>query len=74
MSKKFLHSHTYIRHTDPVFLLMQQDNKNLMEPAETEVIPEDIVEMRDDQIRLASIDLDTIEMRYDSTRLKSTET
>jgi RND family efflux transporter MFP subunit len=38
--------------------------------AETEVIPEDIVEMRYDQIKLAKISTDTLGMRYLSNSIK----
>lgn len=40
------------------------------EPQETEVIPEDIVEMRDDQVKLANIETGSVEMRSLSGILK----
>jgi cobalt-zinc-cadmium efflux system membrane fusion protein len=45
-------------------------NKKSITEKETEVIPEDIVEMRDDQIKLANIQTGKIEMRSLSATLK----
>lgn len=39
--------------------------------AETEILPEDIVELRDDQIRLAGIELGSIKMQALSNRIKA---
>ena len=45
-------------------------NKPALEAAETEVLPEDIVEMREDQIKLADIQIGSIEMRSLNNTLK----
>ena len=45
-------------------------NKPALEAAETEVLPEDIVEMREDQIKLADIQTGSIEMRSLNNTLK----
>jgi RND family efflux transporter MFP subunit len=44
--------------------------KGAAEPKETEVLPEDIVELRADQIKLANIETGTIEMQSLSGKLK----
>jgi len=58
----------------PVFLLAMiscnSGNKKAAESEAEEVIPEDIVEMRADQIKLANIETGTIEMRSLSGTLK----
>ena len=46
------------------------DNKPVAEATEVEVIPEDIVELRDDQIKLAGIQTGSVEMRSVSNTLK----
>ena len=45
-------------------------NKPVVKTAEVEVLPEDIVEMREDQIKLAGIQLGTVEMRSVNNTLK----
>jgi len=45
-------------------LSCSKTNKNTEESTEAEVIPEDIVEMRYDQIRLAKIETDSIRIKY----------
>jgi cobalt-zinc-cadmium efflux system membrane fusion protein len=47
-----------------------QGNNKTGTAANTEVIPDDIVEMRFDQIKLAGVDTGSIEMRYLSNTLK----
>jgi len=46
------------------------DSKPVAEAAEVEVLPEDIVELRDDQIKLAGIQTGSVEMRSVSNTLK----
>jgi len=46
------------------------DAKSVAEATEVEVLPEDIVELRDDQIKLAGIQTGSIEMRSVSNTLK----
>ena len=45
-------------------------NTSVVETEETEVLPEDVVEMRDDQIKLSNIETDSIEFRSLSGTLK----
>ena len=49
---------------------MQRRKKSGTETKEAEVLPEDIVELRDDQIKLANIETGAIEMRSLSGTLK----
>jgi len=57
----------------PIFILLiscSQQNKTNVQNKEVEVIPEDIVEMRDDQVKLANIETGLIEIRSMSSSLK----
>jgi membrane fusion protein, heavy metal efflux system len=56
---------TLIMYSGLVFCLLScsKGNKNAVEPKVAEVLPEDIVELRADQIKLANIELGSIEMR-----------
>lgn len=47
-----------------------RENKPVVETAEVEILPENIVEMREDQVRLAGITMGEIEMRSVSNTLK----
>ncbi len=51
-------------------LVSCKNQKNLAEAEEPEVLPEDIVEMRDDQVKLAQIETGAFEMRFLSMTLK----
>jgi RND family efflux transporter MFP subunit len=70
MSKKFY----ILKLTFAILILSQlscsKTTKTGEGAAETEVIPEDIVEMRYDQVRLAKIATDTLGMRYLSNSIK----
>jgi cobalt-zinc-cadmium efflux system membrane fusion protein len=47
-----------------------RDSKPVGGATEVEVLPEDIVELRDDQIKLAGVEMGIIEMRTLSNNLK----
>ena len=49
---------------------INSDSKPVAEATEVEVLPEDIVELRDDQIKLAGIQTGSVEMRSVSNTLK----
>src|SRR5665811_1018508 len=51
-------------------ILSCNKGKNTVEVKETEVLPEDIVELRDDQLKLANIETGTIELRSLNGTLK----
>jgi membrane fusion protein, heavy metal efflux system len=55
-----------------IMISCQGDKKSGQEAKEAEVIPEDIVELREDQIKLANIEMGSIEMRSLSGNLKVT--
>ena len=46
------------------------DSKPIADPEAIEVLPEDIVELREDQIRLAGIQMGSVELRSVSNTLK----
>jgi cobalt-zinc-cadmium efflux system membrane fusion protein len=52
------------------FLSCNSENKTALDAVVTELIPEDIVELRDDQIKLADVQMGQVEMRSVSNTLK----
>jgi cobalt-zinc-cadmium efflux system membrane fusion protein len=61
---------TFILATVLAFASCNSSKPANTEPEKTEVIPEDIVEMRDDQVKMANIETGSIEMRSLSGTLK----
>jgi membrane fusion protein, heavy metal efflux system len=63
-------AHTIILGVTAFICSCNMENKPAVETAEAEILPEDIVEMREDQIQLADIKLGVIEMHSIGNTLK----